>query len=465
MREHELIDKWIPTHNKETLSKILHELGISNIEELFRDIPDNARISEEEWNRLEIGLKRPLSEREVTLLLEDKISRVRLPKIPPFIGGGIWLHYRPAYIDYIITMGEFLTSYTPYQAEASQGLLQALFEYQSLIAELLDMDVVSSSHYDWSTSLAEAVLMSLRINRKRMKILVPDTMNPRHLKVLKSYLSPHDVKIEQIKTENGEVIIDNLQQLVDSDTAAVYVELPSYLGVIDRNLKDLEEIVHKHKSLLIVGTDPLATAIYKSPGEIGADIAVGDAQSLGLGLNYGGPYLGIIAVRDDMKLIRQLPGRIVGLTKDKNGERAFTLILQTREQHIRRAKATSNITTNEALMSIAAAAFIAGHGREGLVKLAHMIRGRTIYTRRRLENYGFKTIGNEVFRDITVCFPFNFTQLAEYLKTKHDILIGPSLTDVAADYIGENCGIISVSDMHTKEHLDQLVSHIAEYWR
>ncbi len=455
-----MLDKWIPGLSRENTEKLLRALGIDSFEDLFKDIPSEILLSENEWNMLRIGHGKPLSEKEVDEILSSKLSKIARPKIPPFLGGGAWYHYRPSYIDYIISMGEFLTSYTPYQPEASQGLLQALFEYQSLIAEIYELDVVVSSHYDWSTSLAEAMLMALRITRKRKKVILPDSVNPRHVEVLESYLSPHNVTIEFTQTVNGVIDLEDLGSRIDNNTAAVYVEIPNYLGVIDPGLKKATEIAHEKNTLVIVGADPLASTIYNPPGELGADIAVGDAQPLGLGLNYGGPYLGIIAVKDDKRLIRQLPGRIVGLTRDKEGSRAFSLILQTREQHIRRAKATSNITTNEALMALAAAAFIAGHGRHGLEALAHMVRGRTIYLKQKLGEIGVTTIGEESFRDTTVCFEKPFREVSRLLEEK-DILIGPGLEDVRASYVDEHCGIISVTEMHSRIHIDELVEALA----
>ena len=455
-----LLDKWIPGLSRENTEKLLRTLGIDSFEDLFKDIPSEMRLSEDEWNKLRIGYGKPLSEKEVDQILSSKLGKITRPKIPPFLGGGAWYHYRPSYIDYIISMGEFLTSYTPYQPEASQGLLQALFEYQSLIAEIYELDVVVSSHYDWSTSLAEAMLMALRITRKRKKVILPDTINPRHVEVLESYLGPHNVAIEFTRTVNGVLDLEDLGSRIDNNTAAVYFEMPTYLGVVDPGLKKATEIAHDKNTLVIIGADPLASTIYSPPGELGADIAVGDAQPLGLGLNYGGPYLGIIAVKDDKRLIRQLPGRIVGLTRDKEGNRAFSLILQTREQHIRRAKATSNITTNEALMALAAAAFIAGHGRHGLEALAHMVRGRTIYLKQKLGEIGVTTIGEESFRDISVCFKKSFREVSDLLE-KNDILIGPGLEDVRASYVDEHCGIIAVTEMHSRTHIDELVKALA----
>ena len=454
-----MIDKWIPGGERES-EKLLEKIGAGSVEELFSDIPEGLRP--ENWDSLPIGRRVPLSEQEVSEIVEELLSRVEAyDPHRVFLGGGAYSSYTPAYVDFILSMGEILTSYTPYQAEISQGLLQALFEYQSLIAELYDMDVVNSSHYDWSTAAAEAALMSLRVVRGRRRIAVAGSINPWRLEVIRSYVEPHDVKIDVIGTDTVDGRIDQelAETAVTGETAAVYVEIPNALGLVDETVKLLADRAHQKGALLIVGMDPVAAAIYAPPGELGADIAVGDGQVLGLGLNYGGPYLGIMATRLDMKLVRQFPGRIIGLTRDSQGRRAYTMILQTREQHIRRAKATSNITTNESLMSILAAAYIAGHGRTGLEKIAHAVRGNTIRLSRILERENLTCASGEHFREIPVRTQCPFEQAASNARRSHGILVGPPLWEPYSHH--DTRGLAAVAEYHTGRDLERLAEALA----
>ena len=417
----------------------------------------------DKWDSLPVGAGRPLAEAEVRRWVEARLRRISASGPPPFLGGGAWAHYVPSYQRFILHLGEILTSYTPYQPEASQGLLQALFEYQSLMAEILDMDVVNSSHYDGSTSLAEALLMALRVKRGRSAVVLPDTVRPTYLRVARAYLEPHNVEIRLAPTRpgTGEIDLEALKGLVDSSVAAVVAEVPSGIGIVDPGLSAVGEIAHEKGALYIVNADPIASTIYKPPGELGADIAVGEGQPLGLGLNYGGPYLGIMAVRNDLRLIRQMPGRIAGMTRDSSGRRAFALILQTREQHIRRARATSNITTNEALMAILAAAYIAGHGYHGLRMVAENVRAKTIYAKRLLERSGHELVRGESWREIAVrplCpFPEAAARAAE-----RGVLVGPPLRGSPAPWLGEDWGIVAVTEAHSKQDIDLMASVLGE---
>jgi len=453
---------WAPAAHPEVLSRILREIGVESVDELYRDIPEGARF-QGDWDSLPIGEGRPLAEPEVAARLEERLSRVRVYRDPPpFLGGGAWLHYVPAPIPYIVQRGEILTSYTPYQAEASQGVLQALFEFQSMIADLYDMDVANSSLYDGASALGEAVLMALRVRRGRRRILAAETVNPQRLEVARAYAGPHGAVVETVPVdrETGEISLDALESRDWSDVAALVVETPSYPGIVDGNLAHAGETARKHGALYIVGADPIAAALYKPPGMLGADIAYGDGQPLGLGLNYGGPSLGILAVRWEGRLVRNMPGRIAGLTVDSEGRRAFALILQTREQHIRRARATSNITTNTALNAIAAAAYMALLGGHGLRRLALEIRARTRYAARRLAEAGLESplLHGEVWRDIPVGAPVGFERLQDALAGR-GLLVGPPLGR-ALPWMGEGAGIVAVTEMHTRDHIDRLAVEV-----
>ena len=456
---------WIPEDSPDDIAR---RAGYSGVGDLFSDIPEEARVRSK-WDRLHIGLGKPLSEAEARGIVEDRLSRVRVFRDPPpFLGGGAWAHYVPSYIGYVLMLGEMLTSYTPYQPEASQGLLQALFEYQSLMAEIYGLEVVNSSHYDGSTSLAEALLMALRLRRGRRAVVLPDTVRPEYLETAMAYLEPHGVEVRIAPTVPGRGVLDleALKSIVDNSVAAVVAEMPSGIGVVDPGLRGAGEIAHSAGALYIVNADPIASTLYKPPGELGADIAVGEGQPLGLGLNYGGPYLGIMAVRGDLRLIRQMPGRIAGLTRDSEGRRAFALILQTREQHIRRARATSNITTNEALMAVLAAAYIAGHGFRGLQQVALNIRAKTILARRLLEEQGYETLrGVELWREIPARPPAGCSfEEASRRAAERNVLVGPPLSSYKASWLG-GWGIVAVTEAHRERHVRLMARVMGEVCR
>ncbi len=440
---------------------MLGYLGVSDVTELYRDIPEGFRLKPEDWDKLPIGFGRPLSEVEISRHMDDVFSRINPPRIPPFMGGGVWPHYVPEAVRYIISRAEFLTAYTPYQAEINQGLMQALFEYQSLVAELLEMDVVNCSMYDWSSALGEAILMAMRVTGRKV-FLVPETMNPRHRRVAETYIKPHggvlvDVRVDR---ETGYVDLDDLSSKASREVAAIYMEYPHYTGVVDINVGHVSDIARRVEALYIMGVEPISMAILKPPGRLGADIVVGEGQPLGLGLNYGGPYLGILAVRWDGNLVRNMPGRIIGLTEDREGRRAFAMILQTREQHIRRAKATSNITTNEALMAIAAAAYLSLLGKTGLVELAKHIWYKSHYAARRLQEIkGVQAplLKGEFIMDFTIRTPIEAVNLRDMLKN-HGIIAGIPLKGLA--WFTEKDLLLTVTEVHSKEDIDVLVSSI-----
>ncbi len=453
---------WLPNSPERLRKDMLNEIGVEDPLELYSDIPREVLLN----RSLRIGLGKSLSEVEVKRYLEKILSKNKVfVNPPPFMGGGVCVHYVPSAVKWIINRSEFLTAYTPYQAEISQGLLQALFEYQSLVADLLEMDVVNASMYDGSTSVAEAFLMAVRVTRKN-RILVPETMNPQYLEVAETWIQGKNIVIDKILVDKatGFLDLEDLKKkLAGKDVAGVYVEYPSFLGVIDENIEDAGEITHDYGSLFIIGFEPLSLGILKPPGELGADIAVGEGQPLGIGLNYGGPYLGIFATRWDRKLVRQMPGRLIGLTEDIEGKRAFAMILQSREQHIRREKATSNITTNEALMAIAAAVYLSLLGREGLVKLAEHIALKAAYTARKLNNItGVKApvLESKHFKEFTVRFPVPYNGLYKYLL-EHGVLGGY--------YIGdrypwlEETALFCVTEMHSLDDIKFLIELIEEY--
>lgn len=452
---------WIPNSSKRNVDEMLKIIGVESPAELYSDIPASARMGAERWDSLPVGFGRELSELEVRRLMDSYFERIRSPAVPPFMGGGVWPHYIPEAVKYLITRGEMMTAYTPYQAEISQGLMQALFEYQSLIAELLQMEVVNSSMYDWSSALAEALLMAMRVTRRK-KFVVPETMNPRHLKVVASYLSPHGAEIVKARVDSrtGYVELEDLASKA-SDAAAVYMEYPHFTGVIDENMEIIGDIAHKRGALYINGVEPISMAVLKPPGALGADIAVGEGQPLGIGLNYGGPYLGIFAIRWDKELVKQMPGRIVGMTESVDGERAFALILQTREQHIRRAKATSNITTNEALVAIAAAVYMSLLGGEGLRELAKQMWYRAHYAARRLSESGIiaPLLEGEFFFEFVARLRRDAEIALSSLRAR-DIYAGIPLRGHA--WFSERDVLLTFTEVHSKEAIDSLARAMGE---
>lgn len=338
--------------------------------ELIDGIPVEARLG-----RL-LNLPAPLSELDLKRELLAISEQSRDPgRHISFLGGGAYDHFIPAVVNAVISRSEFLTSYTQYQAEMSQGMLQAIYEYQSMVCELTGMEVANASMYDGASAMAEAALMACRIT-KRKEIVVSATVHPHYRQVLKTYLSGIEAPVVEVRLENGGVSLDALADAITDDTAAVIFQSPNFFGCIEDG-EDIIKLARTKGALSVVVTDPISLGILKAPGEMGADIAVAEGQSLGNPLAYGGPYLGMFASR--MEYIRQMPGRIVGRTTDNQGREGFCLTMQTREQHIRREKATSNICSNEALNALAATIYLACVGKAGLRAMAELCLQKAHY--------------------------------------------------------------------------------------
>jgi len=353
--------KFIP--NSGDKKSMLNKIGLENIDSLFSDIPKNIRIKK-------LNLPDGLSQQQTEEKLHEIGKKNRSFDImPTFLGGGIKPHYIPAAVKSIISRSEFYTSYTPYQPEASQGFLQAMFEYQSIIAELTGMGIANASLYDGATSLGEAALMCSRIN-KRNNFVIPTNTSWDKRCVLRNYISGVGLNIKEIpyNSETGEIDIDIMKKNIDDNTSGVYLENPNFFGVFEEKVEEIKKIIRDNQSLFVVGVDPISLGITKSPGDYGADIVVGEGRSLGNPIDFGGSSLGIFACKKEF--IRQIPGRLIGLTKDKDGKRAFCMTLQTREQHIRRGKATSNICTNEGLCALAATTYVSLLGSKGFEHLS-----------------------------------------------------------------------------------------------
>lgn len=449
---------WAPSSREDERREMLRRMGLEDPMQLYRDVPRELLLEEPP----RVGLGRLLSEAELRSLAERLLARNRVySDPPPMVGGGWCPHYVPALVDYIVSRPELFSAYTPYQAEINQGLLQALFEYQSLVADLVELDIVNASMYDGSTAAAEALLMAMRVTRRRRIVLAGD-VSPLRRRVVETWLYGKAAEIVRVKPdpETMDVDIAELEKAVDSSTAAVYIESPGFSGALSREVEAAADIAHKRGALLVMGFEPLSLGIVKPPGRLGADIAVAEGQPLGLHMNYGGPGLGVFAIRYDRRLLRQMPGRLIGLTRDAKGERAFTMILQTREQHIRREKATSNITTNEALMAVAAAVYLTLLGGEGLRALARSIWLRSHYLARLLTRNGVEapTYSSEFFKEFTV--NLGRRSRCVYEKGKREgYLLG---LDVSGYGYPQGWRLLCVTELHSRRHLERAASIIAD---
>ncbi|AJC70995.1 glycine dehydrogenase subunit 1 [Thermococcus guaymasensis DSM 11113] len=431
--------------------EMLKEIGFERIEDLFSDVPKGMVK--------EFNLPEGKSEYEVFMELNEVLSKNKtVLEMPSFLGAGTYFHYIPAHVKYIIERSEFLTAYTPYQPEISQGMLQTLFEYQSLIAELVGLPIVNSSMYDWGTAMAEAALMSARVT-KRTKFVVPKHMSPEKKAVLKTYTSGPGLEIEYVGwNERGQLNIEELKEKVEG-AAGVYVEVPNFFGILEEELAAIGEIAHEAGALFVVGVDPTILGIVEAPGELGADIVVGEAAYFGNPMNFGGPRAGIFAVRNDKKLIRQMPGRIIGMTKDADGKRAFVMTLQTREQHIRRAKATSNICSNEALVAVAAAVHLASLGPKGLRELGEVILKNTAYLKKRLSEVAEIPFDGVNFKDVPVRFEVPYDVVHERLLERN--IHGGYYLGKHFPELGETA-LFAATETTRKEWVEALVGALKE---
>lgn len=451
---------YIPNSQEEIKRELMLEIGIRSIDELYSDLPEKYRL------KRQLNLPEAHSEYEVKKHVENLLSKNKTcDDMPVFLGAGCWPHYVPAVVKDVIQRSELLTSYTPYQPEISQGMLQILFEYQSMICELTGMEVANCSMYDWATALGEAARMAARV-RSRSEILIPRLIHPERAATLKAYSEPAKISIRQVayNDEDGNIDTEDLKRKLSEKTAAVYVENPSYLGFIETQTEEISRMAHEQGALLIVGVDPISLGILKPPSEYDADVTIGEAQPLGNSMNLGGPLLGIMACRDDMSLIRQMPGRIIGLTTTQDGsQNGFCMALQTREQHIRREKATSNICSNEALCSVASAVYLALLGPEGLRELGETIVRNANYAIRSLS--GINGVRTPVFE--TACFKeftVNLDGTGLTVRKANEKLLQSGVhggKDLSMQFpeLGETA-LCCVTEIHSKEEIDRLVGEL-----
>jgi len=431
---------------------MLKEIGCKDINSLFNAVPDSVLLKEK------LNIPEALSEMELIKsikLLSDK--NLNTDEYVCFMGAGAYDHYIPSAIDQLILRQEFYTAYTPYQPEISQGTLQAIFEYQTMISELTGLPVANASMYDGATALAEACVMSCEATR-RNEILIANTVHPESRQVVNTYAKFKNIIVKELKYNNGQVDLDDLNAKINKDTAAVIVQSPNFFGIIE-DVEAVAEITHKNKSLLTVSADPVSLSIIKSPGGMGADITVGEGQSLGNALNFGGPYLGFMAVTE--KLMRKMPGRIVGQTSDKEERRGFVLTLQTREQHIRREKATSNICSNQALNALQATMYLTFLGKEGLKEVAKLCFNKSHYAYNELiKTNKFKSLFSApFFKEFAVASEKPVNELNGELL-ENNIIGGYSLEKDYPEL--KNGYLLAVTEKRTKEEIDALVRRAGE---
>lgn len=443
--------KFIP--NSTIKNSMLKEIGITDIDSLFSDIPKQIRIKN-------LNLQDGLSQQEVEEWLRKLGKKNKsFCEMPNFLGGGIKSHYIPAAVKSIISRSEFYTSYTPYQPEASQGFLQAMFEYQSMIAEITSMDIANASVYDGATALGEAALMCTRINKKKT-FVVPNNISWNKRCVLKNYTKGARIKVKEIayNRKTGKIDLDNLKKNINDDTAGVYIENPNFFGVFEDEVEEINTIVKEKQSVFVVGVDPISLGITKGPGEYGADIVIGEGRSLGNPVDFGGSTLGIFACRNEF--LRQVPGRIIGITKDKEGKRAFCMTLQTREQHIRRGRATSNICTNEGLCALAAVTYLSLLGSKGLEQLSkiNFEKGQQLAKKITSIN-GFEKVFSGVhFNEFVIKCP-DVHKLNKKLLSEN--IQGGIILDSLHPEL-KNCMLFGITEMHNNESIEKLVSVLEE---
>jgi len=434
--------------NSKIKNEMINEINLKKIDELFIDVPQDIRINN-------LSLVDGLSQQET----EEKLRKIgkknkHLKKITSFLGGGIKPHYIPAVVRSILSRSEFYTSYTPYQPEASQGFLHAMFEYQSMIAEITGMDISNASLYDGATALGEAALMCSRIN-KRKYIVIPANVSWDKRCILQNYIKGSGLKIKEFSYdgETGEIDINDLKKNLDNDTSCVYIENPNFFGIFEQKVDEIKDIISKNQSLFVVGIDPLSLGIAKSPGEYGADIVVGEGRCLGNSIDFGGSSLGIFACKE--KFLRQTPGRIIGITKDSEGKRAFCMTLQTREQHIRRGRATSNICTNEGVCALAATVYLSWLGTEGLEELSkiNFLKGKKL-----AEKISGISGFNKRFNGI------HFNEFVIKCKDANEVNKKLLNNNIQAGLILDrtypelkNCMLFGVTELHSDEEINNLI--------
>ncbi len=431
------------------VTHMLAAIGLESLDELFEMVPPELRLDRA------LAVPPALDELELTAEVGALLALNQgTDRRPCFLGGGCYDHFVPAVVDNLAARGEFYTAYTPYQAEASQGTLQATFEYQTLITQLTGMDVSNASLYDGGSATAEAMMMAMTITRRLGRVVVAGSVHPEYREILKTFLANLEAELITVPARGGKVWPTDIAEALSDDTAAVIIQQPNFFGGLE-DVESLVEVAHARGALAIVSVDPISLGLLKRPGSYDADIVVAEGQGLGNHLNYGGPYLGILACRDEY--VRKMPGRVVGETKDRNGKRCYTLTLQTREQHIRREKATSNICTNQGLLALRAAIYLAVIGPKGLRQAAELSTRKAHYAAERLAevsglSLAFSTPFFKEFVIRTSLDPKRLLAEVGRLGYHGGIALGRWYPELADGIL------IAVTEKRTREEIDGLVA-------
>ena len=438
--------RYIP-NSPEERAEMLAVVGLSSASELFRSIPQDVQLDRG------LDITDPLAESEVIAAMDAMAAKNTGATKTSFLGGGVYSHYSPTIVDHLIQRSEFFTSYTPYQPEISQGTLQYIFEFQTLICQLTGMEVANASMYDGSTAMAEAYLMARRVTR-RDKIVVAKSVHAEYRAVAATYAQHGDTEIVEIGYDDSGRVTG--LEAIDDKTAALVVQSPNFFGCIE-DLKSLAEKAHAAGALfVVVVTEAISLGLLKPPGACGADIVVGEGQSFGIPMSFGGPHVGLFATQE--KYVRQMPGRLCGVAYDKNGNRGFVLTLSTREQHIRREKATSNICTNQGLIALAATIYMEALGKKGLQEVAVQNAQKAGYAAKAISAVdGFSLpFSAPVFNEFVVRGPHPAAEILEKLRTENRILGGLALSRYYDGH--ENDFLVTVTELNSKQQIDDLVS-------
>ena len=424
--------------------EMLASMGLSSMEDLYRDIPEEIRME-----GLLPSMGEGMSELELSRYVEDLAGKNTIyPTI--FRGAGAYRHFIPSVVKNVVSRNEFVTGYTPYQAEVSQGLLQAIFEYQTMIAELTGLPVSNASLYDGGTAAMEAVNMCL--DKKRNQVVLCGSNDRDHNDIIRTFIQPRGGEVMKVRHKHGQIVMEGLEEVLSDRTACIYFQYPNFFGQLE-DVAEIIRLVHGVGGKVIMGCNPIALALYHTPGEWGADICVGEGQPLGMPLSFGGPYLGYMAC--DASLMRKIPGRVVGQTTDTHGQRAFVLTLQAREQHIRRERASSAVCSNQALCALTAHAYMTAMGPQGLFDVASQCYNKAHYLQKRLEDIGFhKSFTGDFFHEFMTICPVDVSMLERHL-TQKGILMGLPVCG------GKNL-LWCATEMNTVGEMDALVDAIKE---
>jgi len=441
--------------------QMLQRIGVESLKTLLDQIPAGLQLQQP------LDLPQSLTELELEQHLRGLAAQnIGASARACFMGGGAYDHYIPSVVDEVTSRGEFYTAYTPYQAEASQGTLQAFFEFQSLIAELTGLDVANSSLYEGGSGVVEAVLMAMRCTGRMERVVILGSINPEYVETLRTYFLDKTAQVVLVPAPTGTVNVAELETLVDDQTACVVVQQPNFFGCLE-SVEAIGQVAHRSGALLITSFDPLSLGILKRPGDLGADIAVAEGQSLGIPLQFGGPYLGILACRQ--QFVRKMPGRLIGQTVDQNGQRCFFLNLQAREQHIRRAGAMSNICTNQGLMALRAAVYLSLIGPQGLREVSELCCRKAHYAADRLNQIeGCELVfAAPFFKEFVIKYR-DGANVAIRKAAAADIDIGPALSRFSdLDWISQDERdqylLIAVTESRTKDEIDRLVAALSDH--